>query len=74
MRKARLEVDKLPNLHAKTVGNATKKVDSHAYGSVFDMPDMRLVGARHQSKLALGEALPLPFPPYGGTEQFSAFA
>lgn len=55
-----LEVDQVAHVHFKGIGQAAQDVEAHVHGAVFDLPNVRLIRANHQSKLALGQ--PLLFP------------
>ena len=69
-----LERNKVAHFHSNAIGNAAKQVNANVYAAVLDFPNMRLIRAGHQSKLALGEALPLPLASNCGTEHSFAFA
>lgn len=69
-----LEFDKRTHLDAQTVGDTAQQIKPNTDAAVLDFPNMRLIRAGHQSKLALGEALPLPLASNCGTEHSFAFA
>ena len=56
----RLEVDQVAHVNFKGIGEAAQKVESHVHGAVLDLPNVRLVRANHEGKLALGQPLLLP--------------
>lgn len=56
----RLEVDQVAYVNFKGIGEAAQKVESHVHGAVLDLPNVRLVRANHEGKLALGQPLLLP--------------
>ena len=55
-----LEVDQVAHVHLKGIGEAAQNVESHVHSAVLDLPDVRLIRADHQGKLALGQSLLLP--------------
>lgn len=55
-----LEVDQVAHVHFKGVGQAAQDVETDVHGAVLDLPDVRLIRADHQGKLALGQPLLLP--------------
>lgn len=56
----RLEVDQVAHVHFKGIGEAAQNVEANVYGAVLDLPDVRLIRANHEGKLALGQPLLLP--------------
>lgn len=55
-----LEVDQVAHVHLKGIGQTAKDVEANVYGAVLDLPNVRLVRADHEGKLALGQPLLLP--------------
>lgn len=55
-----LEVDQVAHVYLKGIGQAAQDVEADVDGAVFDLPNVRLVRADHQGKLALGQPLLLP--------------
>ena len=56
----RLEVDQVAYVNFKGIGEAAQNVESHVHRAVLDLPNVRLVRANHEGKLALGQPLLLP--------------
>lgn len=71
-----LELYEVAHVHAERARYAKEQVDAHVGSTCFYLPEMRLVGARHQGKFSLREALRLPQRPDARAERFpmSAFA